>query len=258
MTMEHRLGKPARRVAISAAILAALIAVGAAALPADNPSTAGAFDPPPTRSATQALTALGRTTVPASRPVDTSSPSTTVPPPTTTRPPTTTTSSTVPPPPPSPSTTVAAPSDTLPAEPIAPPEDVRGPEPLIELGGIAIPRLGVEAPLLEGIRLTTLDRGPGHWPGTAMPGETGNVVVGGHRTSHGAPFRDLDQLVPGDLVVFTTEAGVSEYTVTGTQVVEPDALWIADPTDTPTATLFACHPLGSTSHRIIVNLELAR
>lgn len=90
-----------------------------------------------------------------------------------------------------------------------------------------------------------------------MPGEVGNVVVAGHRTSHRADFRDIDQLVPGDDVVFTTDAGVITYKVTGTQIVWPDALWIVDPTDTPTATLFACYPLGSTAQRIVVNLELA-
>ncbi len=153
----------------------------------------------------------------------------------------------------------ADPGETLPdepIEPIAPPNDPRAPEPLVTLGSISIPRLDVDAPLHEGIRLTTLDNGPGHWPGTAMPGEVGNVVVAAHRTSHGGPFRHIDQLVAGDTVEFTTHSGVSTYVVTGTQVVEPNAIWIVDPTDTPTATLFACHPPGSVSQRIVVNLEL--
>lgn len=155
------------------------------------------------------------------------------------------------------STTVA---DTLPAQPtapIAPPPDPRGYEDQIELGGISIPKLGVEAPLLEGIRLTTLDNGPGHWPGTAMPGENGNVVVAAHRTSHGGPFRDIDQLVAGDVVQFNTAAGVIDYTVTGSQIVTPDAVWIVNPTENATATLFACHPPGSVSHRFVVHLELS-
>jgi sortase A len=142
-------------------------------------------------------------------------------------------------------------------EPIAPPSNPHGAENLGQLGSMSIPKIGVDAPLLEGIRLTTLDQGPGHWPGTAMPGEVGNVVVAGHRTSHEADFRHLDQLVPGDDVVFSTGAGVITYKVTGTHIVQPDAIWIVDPTDTPTATLFACHPLGSTAQRIVVNLELA-
>ncbi|MFT5977936.1 MAG: sortase A [Candidatus Azotimanducaceae bacterium] len=153
-----------------------------------------------------------------------------------------------------PTTTVA---DPLPAQPIAPPLDPRGDEDQIQLGGISIPKLGLDAPLLEGIRLTTLDNGPGHWPGTAMPGENGNVVVAGHRTSHGAAFRNIDQLVAGDIVQFNTSAGVFEYTVTGTQIVTPDAIWIVDQTENATATLFACHPPGSVSYRIVVNLELS-
>lgn len=173
---------------------------------------------------------------------------------------TTTTSST---------TTTVAPTTTVvpetvpetlpeqPAAPIAPPIDPRGYEDQILLGGISIPTLGVEEPLLSGIRLTTLDNGPGHWPGTAMPGEVGNVVVAAHRTSHGAPFRNIDTLVAGDVVNFTIDGEVIEYVVTGTQIVNPDAIWIVDPTDTPTATLFACHPPGSVAQRIVVNLELS-
>jgi sortase A len=178
------------------------------------------------------------------QPAPTTTPTTST---TTTTPTTTTTSTTVPP-------------STLPEQPdvpIAPPADPRGYEDQIQLGGISIPKLGVDEPLLEGIRLTTLDNGPGHWPGTAMPGEVGNVVVAAHRTSHGGPFRHIDTLVAGDVVNFTVDGEVIEYTVTGTQIVNPDAIWIVDPTDTPTATLFACHPPGSVAQRIVVNLALS-
>jgi sortase A len=156
--------------------------------------------------------------------------------------------------------TTTVPTTTLPrqlTQPIAPPQDARGPEDNPPLGRIAIPKIGLDAELGQGIRLTTLDRGPGHWPGSALPGEIGNVVVAGHRTSHGAEFRYLDQLVPGDEVVFTTDTGAYTYQVTGTQIVTPNDLWITNPTDTPTATLFACHPLGSTAKRIVVSLALA-
>ncbi len=157
-----------------------------------------------------------------------------------------------------PTTTVT--TTTLPrqsTQPIAPPQDVRGPENNPPLGRIVIPKVGLDAELEQGIRLTTLDRGPGHWPGSALPGEIGNVVVAGHRTSHGAEFRYLDQLAPGDEVIFTTDTGAHTYLVTGTQIVTPNDLWITNPTDTPTATLFACHPLGSTAKRIVVSLALA-
>jgi sortase A len=199
--------------------------LGPAFLPGESSSTAVAA--PSTTSAPQTTRASTTTTAPST---------TTIPP------------------------TTEVPVETLPrqeTQPVAPPRDPRGFEEQVTLGEISIPKLGVTAPLLEGIRLTTLDNGPGHWPGTAMPGEVGNVVVAGHRTSHGAQFRNLDKLVVGDIVEFTTSAGVIEYKVTGTQIVTPDAVWIVNPTDTPTATLFACHPPGSVSHRIVVNLELA-
>lgn len=167
---------------------------------------------------------------------------------TTTTPPTTSTS-TVPP-------TVATTAPLQLTQPIAPPQDSRGPEDLGQIGSIAIPKIGVDTALHEGIRLTTLDRGPGHWPGSAMPGQVGNTVIAGHRTSHNADFRNIDDLAPGDLVTFTTADGIFDYAVTSTEIVGPEALWIIDPSTSVTATLFACHPPGSTRQRIVVHLEL--
>lgn len=143
---------------------------------------------------------------------------------------------------------------TLPT-PVEPPPP-RSQEPVIELGTIEIPKIGVSKTMFEGITLNTLDRGPGHWPGTAMPGHIGNVVVGGHRTSHDRPFRHVDQLVPGDEIIFTTPDGRFVYKVTKIEIVTPDAIWIIDQTPKHTATLFACHPVGSTRERIIVFAEL--
>lgn len=137
-----------------------------------------------------------------------------------------------------------------------PPPAPQAKEPRFELGRLEIPALDVDAPLLEGITLTTLDHGPGHWPGTALPGHVGNVVIGGHRTSHSRPFRHIDQLVPGDEVILTTIEGRFVYKVTSTKIVKPDAMWIIDQQPTYTATLFACHPVGSTKERIVIFLEL--
>ena len=159
----------------------------------------------------------------------------------------TTTATTVPP-------TTAPPAPA--PQPIAPPADPRGYEESVRLGSMSIPKLGLEAPLYEGIRLTTLDRGPGHWPGTAMPGDVGNAVIAAHRTSHEAHFRHIDQLVPGDQVRFEVGGRSVSYSVTSTEIVQPDALWIVDQTPTATATLFACHPPGSVSQRIVVHLAL--
>ena len=188
---------------------------------------------------------------------------------TTTRAPSTTTSTSVPPT--TTSTTVAptttttlaptttiAPTTTPAALPVPlPPPAPRAKEAIVTLGSLEIPKLGVTKPLLEGVSLTVLDNGPGHWPGTAMPGQIGNVVIGGHRTSHDRPFRNIDQLVAGDEVILTTGDGRFVYNVTSTEVVYPDAMRVIDQTPASTATLFACHPVGSTKQRFIVHLELS-
>ena len=149
-------------------------------------------------------------------------------------------------------TTTAA---TLPQP--APAPDPNGPDPAMELGTIQIPKIGVDRPLWEGVSLNTLNRGPGHWPGTAMPGQVGNVVVGGHRVSHDKPFRNIDQLVPGDQIVMTFNGVPNTYIVTGSQVVTPNDTWVINQTPEHTATLFACHPPGSTKFRYVVFAKLA-
>jgi sortase A len=140
-------------------------------------------------------------------------------------------------------------------QPIAPP-DPDADEPLVEIGRIEIPRISLDRPVYEGITLGTLDNGPGHWPGSAMPGQIGNVVVAGHRVSHSGPFRNIDQLQPGDEVVLTTADGRFVYVVSGSEVVEPTAIEVIEQTPAATATLFACHPPGSTKYRYIVHLVL--
>ena len=160
-------------------------------------------------------------------------------------------------------TTTAAPvtiaTTTVPAtlpQP-APPPDPNGPDPGMELGSIQIPKIGVDRALWEGVTLNTLNRGPGHWPGTAMPGQVGNVVIGGHRVSHDKPFRNIDQLVAGDQIVMTFNGVPNTYIVTGSQVVTPNDTWVINQTPEHTATLFACHPPGSTKFRYVVFAKLA-
>jgi sortase A len=125
------------------------------------------------------------------------------------------------------------------------------------MGRLIIPKIGVDMTMYEGIRLTTLDHGPGHWPGSALPGQPGNVVVGGHRTSKHRVFRNVDDLVAGDQIIFSDASGEHVYLVNRVEIVDPTAVWIINPTETPTATLFACHPPGSTRERIVVHAELA-
>ena len=128
--------------------------------------------------------------------------------------------------------------------------------PEVVLGTIAIPKLGVTENLQSGMTLTAINRGPGHWPGTAEPGHLGNMVVAGHRTTYSRPFADLDLLVAGDQVIFTTPEGTFTYEVRGVIIVPESHIGIAAQSGAHTATLFACHPKGSATHRIVAKLRL--
>lgn len=157
-----------------------------------------------------------------------------------------------------PSPTPAATTETRPPLPIParPPDNPYAPTPQVVLGTLAIPRIGLSAELQEGITLTAINRGPGHWPGSAMPGELGNVVVAGHRTTYSHPFRRLNELQPGDPVTFTTASGAFTYQVRGIVIVDGQAIDIAAQAYARTATLFACHPPGSAAQRIVAKLQL--
>jgi sortase A len=138
------------------------------------------------------------------------------------------------------------------------PADVRALTPDVVHGTLALPTIGVEQDLHEGVTLTAIDRGPSHWPGTALPGQLGNVVVAGHRVTHTRPFYDLDLLAPGDPLVFTMADGSTwTYTLVSTEVVTPEAMHIVDQTPAYTATLFACHPKHSARERIVAHFVLA-
>lgn len=154
-----------------------------------------------------------------------------------------------------PTTAPTQPGPTLP-RPIPPPSDPRAPTPLVEVGSIEIPKIGVNERLREGVTLTVIDHGPAHWPGSAMPGQVGNAVIAGHRTIRSRPFHNIDKLAEGDQIIFRTDDGVFTYEVTQTLVVQPRDLWIIDPTPEPTVTLFACHPKGSAKQRYVVKGKL--
>lgn len=151
----------------------------------------------------------------------------------------------------SPPTTVALPT------PIRIPDDPYAPEPVVQVGTIEIPKIGLSTPLFEGVTLNNIDRGPSHWTGTALPGQPGNLVVAGHRATHGQPFLRIDELVPGDEVTFDINGTRATYWVRLDMVVKPEDTWIADQTAASTATLYACHPPGSAEKRYVVRLVLA-
>lgn len=121
------------------------------------------------------------------------------------------------------------------------------------LGRIRIADVGLDVEYAAGVHPSVLERGPGHWPGTALPGQVGNAVVSGHRTTFTSPFGDLDLLDPGDTIAVDD----TEFRVTGTTVVPESEYveFVLRPPADPAArqlTLFACEPKGDRTHRIVV------
>jgi sortase A len=194
----------------------------------------------------------------------------------------------------------AAPS-TAPTGPSGPPSDGASPtegddDPVvgptghvsdIPIGsGIAIIRipkfgLGWNRVVVEGTGQDELAEGPGHYPGSALPGEIGNMSIAGHRVSRGSPFLDLDKLNPGDAIVIETKDYWYTYRVLGNpkngsftedtpdgipgrEIVSPSQNEVVAPVpdhpgQTPTLamlTLTTCHPKFSASQRMILHAEL--
>ncbi|MGH8993244.1 MAG: sortase [Acidimicrobiia bacterium] len=150
------------------------------------------------------------------------------------------------------SSTVAVAAPAPQTQPIAPPKEPRAKEPIVQIGKIHIPKIGLDHPIFEGVTLTVIYQGPGHWPGSARPGQLGNAVFAGHRVTHSHPFRRINELVPGDEIIFETNDGVFTYHMTGFEVVTPKDVHIVTPTPDATITLFACHPPGSARQRYVV------
>jgi sortase A len=131
---------------------------------------------------------------------------------------------------------------------------------------IRIPRLGkgFHYVVIEGVSVADLRKGPGHYPGTALPGQVGNFVVSGHRTTYLAPFNKLGELRDGDKILIDTRASQYVYKITTTKVVQPDDVSVAAPVPehpkaNPTKrliTLTTCNPKYSAAQRLIVYGQL--
>jgi sortase A len=123
-------------------------------------------------------------------------------------------------------------------------------------GRIEIPSIGLNHATYEGIDLGTLAYGPGHWPGTPSPGNRGNTVFPGHRTTNTRPFWDIDRIAVGNEVIFTTPAGRFTYRVTETLIVGSRDTWVVGQTPDASFTILACHPKGSAKQRYVVKGKL--
>lgn len=124
------------------------------------------------------------------------------------------------------------------------------------LGKIEIPKIGLSAYMIEGVDVDDLKNGPGHYPDTPLPGQKGNSAIAGHRSTYGAPFANVDDLAQGDPITVTTLQGVFHYSVTGQEIVSPEAVQVLDDRGANELTLTACHPKYSASKRIVIHAQL--
>jgi sortase A len=120
---------------------------------------------------------------------------------------------------------------------------------------LLIPRLGLDEVVVEGVGDSELRAGPGHLPGSAVPGDSGNSVISAHRDRH---FRRLGELAIGDTVVTETLAGRSRWVVTTRTIVRRGAPALFSTTE-PVLTLTTCWPvrvLGSAPDRVLYEARL--
>jgi sortase A len=125
------------------------------------------------------------------------------------------------------------------------------------IGRLSIPRIGKQVVLLQGTKADDLSRGPGHYAGTALPGQTGTFGLAGHRTTYAAPFRHIDRLRRGDQIIARMPYGRFTYRVQRTQIVSPSAVSVLKPVAGQRIVLTACHPLYSAAKRIVVTATLS-
>lgn len=121
---------------------------------------------------------------------------------------------------------------------------------------IVIPAINVDWPVVEGDDWEQLKQGIGHRPGTASPGERGNMVLSGHNDVYGEPFRDLEILAVGKEVLVYAGPNVFRYVIKAKRVVAPTDLSPLEPSRTPIITLITCTPYRIDTLRLIVVGEL--
>lgn len=136
-------------------------------------------------------------------------------------------------------------------------------KPSVGFAFMYIPRLRDsvwELPISQGIDSTQLETGTGHYPKSALPGESGNFAVAGHRSGNGEPFADFDRLQPGDRIVIETKDKWFVYVLDQDIEVKPDEVWVLEPNPAGLAgtvgtdkliTLTTCTPRYGTTGRWI-------
>lgn len=123
------------------------------------------------------------------------------------------------------------------------------------VGRLRIPSIEVDKYVVAGTSYESLERGPGLFVGSPLPGQKGNLAIAGHRTTYGAPFSRIDEIAEGDEIVVETREGTHTYVVEGAPRVvaatDVDVVRTTDP-DRAIVTLLSCHPKWTSKNRIIV------
>ncbi len=141
------------------------------------------------------------------------------------------------------------------ATPLDPVATVATPENGGVVGRLEIPRLGVSVMVVEGADDSDLKRAVGHIPGTALPGEPGNVGIAGHRDTFFRPLRSIQR---DDTITLRTLQGAYRYRVVSTNVVRPEDIEVLYPSGHDCLTLVTCFPfdyVGSAPKRFIVRAD---
>jgi sortase A len=132
----------------------------------------------------------------------------------------------------------------------------RDPLPGDTIARLDLPAIDRRYFVVEGTDSDSLRKGPGHYPETPLPGQPGTVAIAGHRTTYGAPFRDVDKLDRGDRVELEMPYGTYVYRVEKTRIVPPTQLSVTRAVGYDRLILSACHPLYSAAERIVVFARL--
>jgi sortase A len=126
------------------------------------------------------------------------------------------------------------------------------------IGRIEIPAIEVKDYVVEGTDTANLRKGPGHYPDTPLPGERGTSAIAGHRTTYGAPFRNIDKLKRGQVITIDLPYGRYVYRVERTKIVDDSDFSVLRKMRHDRLVLTACHPLYSAAQRVVVFARLVR
>jgi sortase A len=126
------------------------------------------------------------------------------------------------------------------------------------IGRIKIDRIGLDIVVVQGTETSSLERGPGHYKNTSLPGQSGTVAIAGHRTTYLAPFRHINDIRNGDQIRLEMPYAAFTYTMYKHEIVDPGDVSVLKPVGFPQLVLTACDPPYSAAHRYVVFARLTK